>query len=172
MRTPLRSFRAAAGFNAMKTRLLDDFDRKILDRIQADARQPADRLAEAVGLSASAVQRRLQRLRETGVIEKEIAVVDAKAVGRPLTLMVELSIERERPEHLDELRRWIANEPAIQQAWYVTGEADLTLVVTARDMEDYDALMQRLVAGHRNVRKFKTSVALAVIKRGLTVPVE
>jgi DNA-binding Lrp family transcriptional regulator len=155
----------------MKTRLLDSFDRKILQSVQIDARQPADRLAEIVGLSASAVQRRLQRLREEGVIAAEVAVVDAKAVGRPLTLLVELSIERERPEHLDELRRWIAAEPAVQQAWYVTGEADLSLIVTARDMEDYDDLMQRLLAGHRNVRKFKTSVALATIKRGLNVPV-
>lgn len=106
------------------------------------------------------------------MIEAQVAVVNPKAAGRPLVMIVGLEIERERPEHLFELKRWLANEPAVQQAWYVTGDADFTLIITAQDTEDYDQFMQRLVAENRNVRKFKTSVALSTLKRGLVVPLD
>jgi DNA-binding Lrp family transcriptional regulator len=60
----------------------------------------------------------------------------------------------------------------VQQAWYVTGDGDYVLVVTARDVEGYDALMQRLVAENSNVRRFRTRVSLSTLKRGLAVPTE
>jgi Lrp/AsnC family transcriptional regulator, leucine-responsive regulatory protein len=66
----------------------------------------------------------------------------------------------------------IAKTDAVQQAWYVTGCGDLLLVVTAKSIEDFDALMERLMTENRNVRKFTTSVALKTLKRGLAVPVE
>jgi Lrp/AsnC family transcriptional regulator, leucine-responsive regulatory protein len=139
--------------------------------VQQDARMTAGQLGERVGLSASAVHRRLQQLWQAGVIEAQVAVVDPKKAGRPLVLIVGLEIERERPEYLHELKRWLVAEPVVQQAWYVTGDADFTLVVTARDTEDYEAFMQRLVAENRNVRKFKTSLVLSTLKRGLAIPV-
>ncbi len=151
---------------------LDPFDRRILALVQDDARQPAEAIGAAVGLSASAVQRRLARLRADGVIAAERAVVDAKAVGRPLTVIVDLEVERERPELLAGLKRWLAAEPAVQEAWYVTGDTDYCLVVTARDVEDYDVLMQRLVAENGNIRRFRTRVALGTVKRGQAVPTE
>lgn len=147
-------------------------DRRILALVQRDARLTAAQIGERVGLSASAAHRRVQRLWQGRVVEAQVAVVNPKAVGRPLVMIVGLEIERERPEDLHELKRWLAAEPAVQQAWYVTGDADFTLVITARDTEDYDAFMQRLVAENRNVRKFKTSVVLSTLKRGLAVPVE
>ncbi len=149
---------------------LDAIDRKLLSLMQRDARQSADRLGEAAGLSASAVQRRLARLRETGVILGETAIVDPKAVGRPLTMIVDVELERERPEVLAAFKAWLAAEEAVQQAWYVTGDGDYVLIVTAADVEGYDALMQRLVAENPNVRRFRTRVALGTLKRGLTVP--
>lgn len=149
---------------------LDAIDHRILAIVQDDARRPAEAIGAAVGLSASAVQRRLQRLRETGIITAERAVVDARAVGRPLTLIADVEVERERPELLAGLKRWLAAEPAVQEAWYVTGDADYVLVVVARDVEDYDRLMQRLVAENGNVRRFRTRVALGTLKRGLGVP--
>jgi DNA-binding Lrp family transcriptional regulator len=150
---------------------LDASDRRILAMVQADARCPAETIGRDVGLSASAVQRRLVRLREGGVIAAEIAVLDPVAAGRPLVMIVDLEIERERPELLAEFKRWIVAEPAIQQAWYVTGDSDYVLVVTAPDVTAYDALMQRLVAANANVRRFRTRVALGTLKRGLSVPV-
>jgi Lrp/AsnC family transcriptional regulator, leucine-responsive regulatory protein len=151
---------------------LDDLDRKILAVLQEDARRPAELIGAGIGLSASAVQRRIARLREEAVITSEVAVVDPKSLGRSLTLIVDVEVERERPELLAVLKRWIAAEPAVQEAWYVTGDGDFVLVITARDVEDYDALMQKLVSENANVRRFRTRVALGTLKRGCRVPVE
>jgi Lrp/AsnC family leucine-responsive transcriptional regulator len=151
---------------------LDELDRGILALLQEDARRSAEAIGAGIGLSASAVQRRIARLREEAVITAEVAIVDPKSVGRSLTLIVDIEVERERPELMAVLKRWIAGEPAIQEAWYVTGDGDFVLIVTARDVEDYDALMQKLVSENSNVRRFRTRVALGTLKRGCGVPVE
>jgi Lrp/AsnC family leucine-responsive transcriptional regulator len=150
---------------------LDRFDRQLLNLVQEDAGQTAERLAEQIGLSPSAIQRRLKRLREAGVIARDIAVVDAKSVGGPTSFIVSLQVERERPELLAQLRQWLAAQPHIQQVFYVTGEADFILVVMAPDTETYDALMSQMLAANPNVKRFTTNVALSVVKRGLTIPV-
>ncbi len=150
---------------------LDRFDRQLLNLIQDDAAQTAERLAEQVALSPSAIQRRLRRLREQGVIVRDAAVVDPRKIGRPTFFIVSLQVERERPELLAQLRAWLAAQAAIQQAFYVTGEADFVLVITAPDTETYDGLMARMVADNPNVRRFTTNVALSVVKQGLTIPV-
>jgi Lrp/AsnC family transcriptional regulator, leucine-responsive regulatory protein len=150
---------------------LDRFDRQLLNLVQEDAGQTADRLAEQVALSPSAIQRRLRRLREDGVIARDAAVVDPSKVGRPTFFIVSLEVERERPEMLAQLRKWLAAQDHIQQAFYVTGEADFVLIVTAPDTEAYDALMSRMVGDNPNVRRFTTNVALSVVKRGLTIPI-
>lgn len=150
---------------------LDNFDRQLLNLVQADSSQTTERLAEQVALSPSAIQRRLRRLREQGVIVRETALVEPKEIGRPTFFVVSLQVERERPELLMQLRKWLEAEPRIQQAFYVTGEADFVLVVTAPDTETYDALMSRLVSENSNVSRFTTNVALGIVKRGLTIPV-
>ncbi|MDF2381886.1 Lrp/AsnC family transcriptional regulator [Nostoc ellipsosporum NOK] len=150
---------------------LDRFDRRLLALVQRDAAQTADVLAGQVGLSPSAVQRRLKRLRETGVILSEIAVVDPLRVGKPNFFLAALEIERERPELIARLRQWLSAEEQIQQVYYVTGTADFVLVVVAPDVGAYDALMSRLMADNPNVRRFTTNVALGVGKRGLFVPI-
>jgi len=151
---------------------IDDIDRKILAIIQEDARRSAESIGTDIGLSASAVQRRIARLREDGVITAEVAIVDPRCVGRSLTMIVDIEVERERPELMAVLKRWIAAEPAIQEAWYVTGDGDFVLIVCMRDVEDYDALMQKLVAENSNVRRFRTRVALGTLKRGCVVPID
>lgn len=150
---------------------LDRFDRQLLNLMQDDAGRTAEQLAEHVALSPSAIQRRLRRLREQGVIEREIAIVDPKHAGRPGFFIVSLQLEGERPEQLSQLRRWLAAQAHVQQAFYVAGEADFVLVVTAPDTESYDALMARMVAENPDVSRFTTHVALGVIKRGLAIPI-
>lgn len=150
---------------------LDDFDRRLLNLVQSDAGQTAERLAETVGLSPSAVQRRLRRLRETGVIVRETAILDPKCIGNPITCIVLLQIERERPDMLSQLRTWLEAREQVQEAFFVAGEADFILVVTAADTEAYEALMARLMAENPNVKKFTTYVAFCAVKRGLAIPV-
>jgi DNA-binding Lrp family transcriptional regulator len=150
---------------------LDRFDRRLLNLLQQDAGQTAERLAEQVELSASAIQRRLRRLREAGVIASETAVINPMSIGNPTFFIVALEVERERPELLSRLRSWLVTQGQVQQAFYVTGEADFVLVVTAPDTRSYETLMARMLAENPNVKRFTTQVALGIIKRGLTIPV-
>ena len=115
--------------------IIDSIDRILLDDLQRDARVKMETLAEKVGLSASAVQRRIARLREAGVIAGECVVLDPKAAGSPVTVIVELMLERERSALTDGLKRWLVAAEEVQSAWGVTGETDFVLVVTAPDLE-------------------------------------
>lgn len=150
---------------------LDRFDRQLLNLVQADADRTADQLSEHVALSPSAIQRRLRRLKDDGVIVRETAIVDLRHVGRPTFFVVSVQVERERPELLARLRAWLTDQDEVQQAFYVTGEADFILVVATRDTEAFDELMAVMVADNPNVLRFTTNVALSTVKRSLFVPI-
>lgn len=150
---------------------LDRFDRQLLNLVQHDAALTAEQLAEQVSLSPSAIQRRLKRLREQGVITRQVALLDPALVGRPMSFIASLQLDSERADQMAALRAWIAAQPQVQQAFYVTGEADFILVVTAPDAQAYEALMASLLADNPNVKRYTTSVAMSVLKRGLALPV-
>ncbi|KRB42258.1 Lrp/AsnC family transcriptional regulator [Acidovorax sp. Root70] len=151
---------------------LDRFDLAILDILQADNTTPQRAIAQAVNLSAPAVQRRIQRLKDSGVIRANVAVLDPVKVGKPLTIMLEVHLDNERPDRTAPLRARIAAEDAVQQCYSVTGEADYLLVVNVASMADYEALTRRLFEGDDNIKRFRTSVALASLKTGLRVPLD
>jgi Lrp/AsnC family leucine-responsive transcriptional regulator len=150
---------------------LDRFDRQLLNLVQADSGQTAERLAEQVELSSSAIQRRLRRLRDEGVIVRECAILDPAVIGRPDFFVVALQVERERADLIAQLRKWLAAEENVQQVFYVAGEADFILVITCPDTAAYDVFMLRMARENPNIRRFNTHVALSVLKRGLTIPI-
>lgn len=151
---------------------LDLSDRQLLALMQEDGGTPINALATATGLSSASVQRRLRRLRERGVIAREVAVVDPVAVGIGMSFVVLVELERERIDQLDAFRRKVMREPHVQQCYYVTGEADFVLVCVTRDMAEFEALTRRLFFGDENVRRFRTSVVMGRTKVGLTLPIE
>jgi DNA-binding Lrp family transcriptional regulator len=150
---------------------LDAFDREILRRVQLDARATGEDIGATIGLSAAAVQRRLKRLRDLGVIVADVAVVDPLAVGQAMTFIVGVELERERADMLDAFRRAARADPNVQQCYYVTGAADFMLVVIARDMDDFEAFTRRLLFDNPNIRRFTTNVVMARDKVGLGIPV-
>ena len=150
---------------------LDAFDRKILDILQRDNTTPQRTIGEAVNLSAPAVQRRIKRMTEEGVIRANVAVVDPAAVGQAITIFVEVEVISETAEQIEQAKREFASAPEIQQCYYVTGEADFVLVIIVSSMGDYEALTRRLFFGNNNVKRFRTFVAMDRIKVGLSVPI-
>jgi Lrp/AsnC family leucine-responsive transcriptional regulator len=150
---------------------LTDTDRAILREMQKDSGLTITKLADRAGLSASAVQRRLQRLREEKVIIREVAILDPRQVGANVTMLVELELERDRPELMPSLHDWIARVPQVQQAWCLTGRGDYTLVIVAGSIEEFDGIADRMIEENPNIRKFTTRVVLKHIKRTLQVPI-
>ncbi len=139
---------------------LDSFDRKLLELLQRDVQQPVAALAEKVGLSAPACYRRIRRLRETGVIEREIAVVHPKTLGWPLSMIVLVTLERETADTVSEMFEIFRREPEVMEAWNVTGDHDFAVRIIARDMESYDDLVRRLFSADERVRTFETLVVI------------
>jgi Lrp/AsnC family leucine-responsive transcriptional regulator len=151
---------------------LDNFDRKLLALYQENARLTADELGERVGLSASACHRRLKRLRGAGVIEAEIAVVSPEAAGRSLTMIVEVSLEREHPHIVDAFKKSMRATPEVMQCYYVTGDADFIIILTARNMKSYERFTQRFFFDNPQVQRFRTFVVMDRTKVGLGVPMD
>ena len=149
---------------------LDDLDLRILARYQHDTQSPARAIAAAVGLSVAAVQRRLKRMRATGVIRREVAEIEPRAVGLPVTCVVAVDLERERPADLDRFKRKMLGLPEVQQCYYVTGQADFVLVVLVPSMEDYNAFTRRALFDDDNVKSFVTTIVMDRVKTGVAVP--
>jgi Lrp/AsnC family transcriptional regulator, leucine-responsive regulatory protein len=149
---------------------LDEFDRRLLDALQQDVRRTGDQLAVLVGLSPAACLRRAQRLRETGIIEREIAIVTPEAVGRRMTMVVQVTLEREQPATADEFKRQMRRAAEVMQCYNVTGAIDFVLIVSVADMDEYEDFTKRLLF-EKYVRRFETMVVIERVKFETTVPV-
>jgi Lrp/AsnC family leucine-responsive transcriptional regulator len=151
---------------------MDDLDLKILDIVQRNNLLSAASIARQVGLSPSAAQRRLNQLRESKVIERDVSTVSPDAVGRGFIAIVSIALDSESPQIRRQFARLIEETPEVMQCYYVTGEGtDFFLVVTARNMNDYHELMTRLTDQFPRIKRFSTYVVMERVKSGLTIPV-
>ncbi len=154
----------------MTKKPISQSDLCLLGLLQTDALTTIDELAQASGLSASSAQRHVQRLRDQKVILADVSVIDPKALGFGLTMLVELEVEHDKPERQLALNQWLTKTPEIQNAWHITGHGDYMLSILVRSMEDFDALMATLMNQNSIVRKYTTSVVLKTLKRSMVVP--
>jgi Lrp/AsnC family leucine-responsive transcriptional regulator len=149
---------------------LDPFDFAILRILQENNMTPQREIGEAVGLSAAAVQRRIKRMRQSGVIEADRSMVNRGKVGAMVTLIVEVFMDSEKIEFIDHTRTTFEIAPEVQQCYYVTGESDFVLVILTESMQAYEKLTRRIFFSNPNIRHFRTIVAMDVIKAGMTIP--
>ncbi len=150
--------------------MLDEFDKKILRHVQRDNQLTSAQLSELVGLSPTSVQRRLIKLRANKVIEADIAVVSPKAVDRPLIMLVAVELARERSDIIDRFKRAVRERPEVMSAYYVTGETDFVLVVSAIDMTDYETFTRDFFYNNTDIKGFKTTVVMDRIKASFSLP--
>ncbi|GAA08049.1 Lrp/AsnC family transcriptional regulator [Acetobacter tropicalis] len=153
-------------------KLYDRIDASILEIVQKNNRLTSQVIGDQVGLSATACQRRLKRLRDIGVIEGDVSIISARAVGRPIQMIVLVTLERERSDIIDRFKRALRITPEIVNSFYVTGETDFVLYVTARSMEDYEVFTRNFFYENPDIRGFKTLVVMDRVKAGFSVPVE
>lgn len=149
--------------------VLDEFDRKILSLLQKNSRLSQREIGEAVHLSSSAVNRRIVAMEAAGVIAAHYAVVDPVKLGRPITIIVEVSVESERLDLLDAVKARFVACPQVQQVYYISGEMDFVLVINVADMDEYQRLTRMLFFAEGNVRRFRTMVAMERAKVTLAV---
>jgi Lrp/AsnC family leucine-responsive transcriptional regulator len=150
--------------------VLDDFDREILSHLQQNNQQTADQIAAEVGLSSSAIHRRIAKLRDDRVIVADVSVIDPARIDRKMTFIVELMLEKVRAAEAAAIKKRLREAPEIQQCYNVTGDADLLLIITARDVEDYEDISRRLFSADAAVRRYRTSVVMDRVKTSMAVP--
>ncbi len=146
---------------------IDAMDLQILAQLQRDASLSNQDLAEAVHTSAPTCLRRIKRMRDAGLIERQIAILNperlAQSLGHGLCVIVEITLERQGAEELARFEARVLQDAAVQQCYQVSPGPDFVLVVHARDMPSYQALVQRLFTTDANVRNVK---AFFSVKRG------
>ena len=143
---------------------LDALDLALLNHLQVDASESNQALARRVHISAPTCLRRVKRLKDAGLIERQIAVLDperlATHVGHGLTAIVEVTLDRQDQGALDAFEQRVAPDAVVQQCYRVSPGPDFILVVHAADMPDYLALAQRLFTSDANVRNVKAFFSL------------
>ncbi|MFK4529229.1 Lrp/AsnC family leucine-responsive transcriptional regulator [Bradyrhizobium japonicum] len=143
---------------------MDDLDRRILTALQKNNLLPLAKLAEVVGSSAASCMRRVNRLRSSGVIVADISLVDPKALGKSLTVVVTVELDRERLDLVDDFKRAMRAAAEVTQCYMVTGDADFILIVTVDDVEAFDFFVKTKLYTNRNVRKFRSMITLDRVK--------
>lgn len=144
--------------------VLDRQDRAILQILQRDNKTPQRVIAEEVSLSAPAVQRRIAALEAAGVIQRNVAVLDADALGATITSIVEVQLVDERAATVDRAKAIFRETPEVQQCYYVTGGVSCVLIIVAANMRSYEGLTRRLFAENEQVKSFRSLVALDRVK--------
>lgn len=153
----------------------DATDWQLLDWLQRDASLSNQALAERVHVSPPTCLRRVRRLQESGLIERQVALLQpdrlAALQGHGLSAIVEVSLDRQGAEHLDAFQARAIADDAVQQCWRVSPGPDFMLVVHTRDMPAYLALSQRLFTQDANVRNVKVFFATQRAKFETKLPI-
>lgn len=121
---------------------IDSFDRRILDLLSIDSRRTGADLSEAIGLSAAACLRRVQRLRKIGAIEREVAVVSPRYNEKSTIIIVLLTIDRHNPKLMDELCHRLRRLDEVERLFWVTGEDDIVVILNCASMADFAAFCE------------------------------
>ena len=153
---------------------LDATDLLLLGQLQSDSSLSNQALAELAHVSPPTCLRRVKRLKDVGLIEREIAVLStdtlASSIGHGLTAVVEITLDRQDQSALEAFEKRVASEDAVQQCYRVSPGPDFCLVVHAANMPDYLAVTQRLFTADANVRNVKSYFSIKRSKFGASVP--
>ena len=155
----------------IRNTILDEHDRRLLTLLQRDATTTAEVLGSEIGLSASSVQRRIKRLRATGVSEREVAILNADALGKRMTFVVGVKVDYGKKSEVDALIKRLLADRRTQQMYYVTGEVDYLLTVIVHDMQDYDAYSKTLLLASPAMLRFQSNVVIEGLRVGLEIAV-
>ncbi len=150
---------------------LDRIDRRILEVLQKEGRVTNAELSERVNLSPSACHRRVQQLEKSGYIKNYVALLDAKLMGRPTTVFVEITLSGQADEVLEAFERGVAKIPDVLECHLMAGTADYLLKVVAFDTEHFAQIHRRNLARLPGVAQIHSSFALRTVFKTTALPV-
>ncbi|CAN7662241.1 Lrp/AsnC family transcriptional regulator [Phenylobacterium sp. LjRoot225] len=150
---------------------LDDADLRVLRALQSDSRRSTAEVAELVGLSQPACWRRIQRLRETGVIRREIALLDREKLGFGLTVFALVKLTSVGRANLAGFSESIRGLPEVVECHVLMGAFDFLLKIVTKDIPAYERFFFERLSALEEIQDVTSSVALSEIKEGTALPI-
>ena len=150
---------------------IDIFDRRILKELQRDGRISNVDLAKAVGLSPSPCLRRVRDLERSGIIDRYGAILNQGAAGLPLSVFVQVTLERQVETALETFERNISERPEVLEAYLMTGDSDYLLRIVVPDVSDYEIFLKDHLTSIPGVASIKSSFALNRVKYETALPI-
>lgn len=150
---------------------LDAHERRILELLQADASLSNAELAEQVGLSPTPCWRRVQRLRELGVIRRQVALLDRRALGLNAQVFAQVKLNAHGRQHLDEFTAAIRDFPEVLEAYVLMGPVDFLLRIVAADIEAYERFFFEKLSRVPGIQEVNSVVALSEVKATTALPI-
>ncbi len=150
---------------------IDATDRRILTVLQKDGRMTNADLSEQVNLSPSACHRRVQRLEEDGLIAGYVALLDARRMGKPTTVFVEITLQGQADDLLDAFEQAIKRVPDVLECHLMAGTADYLLKIVATDTEDFARIHRQYLSRLPGVAKMQSSFALRTVVKTTAIAV-
>lgn len=151
---------------------LDAIDRKILTLLQENARLANVDLAESVGLSPSPCLRRVRELEESGVIRRYVTLLDPVPIGLPVSVFVNVTLERQVEHALEHFEAAILDRPEVMECYLMTGDSDYLLRVVTADLAAYERFLMDHLTRVPGVASIKSSFALKQVKYRTALPLE
>jgi Lrp/AsnC family transcriptional regulator len=146
-------------------------DRKILDILQSDCTLPVAEIGKRVGLSTTPCWRRIQKLEELGVIQRRVAVLDAKKVNAGVTVFVSITTSHHTQDWLDRFHAALNEFPEVVEFYRMSGEVDYLLRVVVPDIERYDAFYKKLIS-RIELSEVSSAFAMEQIKFTTALPLD
>ena len=150
---------------------LDEIDRRILRSLQRNGRMSNAELSEDVNLSPSACHRRVQRMEKDGYIRDYVALLDARKLGVPTTVFVEITLSGQADEVLDAFEKSVARIPDVLECHLMAGSADYLLKVVAENTEDFARIHRQYLTRLPGVAQMQSSFALRTVFKTTALPV-
>lgn len=168
---PIESSPAAAQHLCVTALALDDVDHHLLDLLQQDASRTLRDLGEEVGLSPSAVLRRMQRYRASGLLSRTVAVLDPGHAPEVVLAVCLVTIQEDSPELGRVFRRRLLDAPEVQQAYEVSGDYDYVVVLATVGTGHQNQVAKRLFQQDPNVKRYTTLFVLDPVRTGSAIPI-
>lgn len=149
---------------------MDHFDLHILDLVQRNNLQSHAAIGDQVGLSGSAVRRRLTTLHRDGVISADVSIINPAALPSHVTVIVAVTFERETPASTRAFRAQMIADPQVIQCWSVAGQFDFMMVVHASDPSAYEAWGERALLPNPDIRRYDSFVVWSSVKHTTALP--
>jgi DNA-binding Lrp family transcriptional regulator len=148
----------------MQQKIADEFDRKILRELQADARLPNNELAERIGLSPSPCLRRVRRLEEAGIIRGYTTLVDPTAFGWTMMAIATIRLNQQNEDEIVMFEKAVQDWDEVLECYLVTGSRDYMLKVAASGLGEYEMFIKQKIARLKCVASIETSLVMSTIK--------